>query len=117
MEHRLPYYMVYPMPLQCEDIRIERNDYEYMKSLYPQVAKKILPYVEEECERLEYKGSMIYDAYPDKVLLHLVCERVYNQMNDWEEVVEKSLVEVMVYQEIYRRRCAHRQQKRDGVDV
>ena len=40
MDYRLPYYMAYPMPLQYDDERIERYDFEYMKSMYPQTAKK-----------------------------------------------------------------------------
>ena len=32
MDYRLPYYMAYPMPLQYDDERIERYDFEYMKS-------------------------------------------------------------------------------------
>lgn len=31
MDYRLPYYMAYPMPLQYDDERIERYDFEYMK--------------------------------------------------------------------------------------
>ena len=42
MDYRLPYYMAYPMPLQYDDERIERYDFEYMKSMYPQTAKKVL---------------------------------------------------------------------------
>ena len=40
MEYRLPYYMAYPMPLQYDDERIERRDFEYMKSMYPITVKK-----------------------------------------------------------------------------
>ena len=35
MNPKLPYYMAYPMPLAYDDEKIERRDYEYMKSLYP----------------------------------------------------------------------------------
>ena len=48
MEERLPYYMVYPMPLMYDDEKKNRRDYEYMKSLYPKTAKRLLLYVEEE---------------------------------------------------------------------
>ena len=51
MEYRLPYYMAYPMPLLYDDGREERRDYEYMQSMYPNFVKRILPYVEDECER------------------------------------------------------------------
>ena len=46
MEYRLPYYMTYPMPLAYDDEKIDRRDFEYMKSMYPDLAKKILPHVE-----------------------------------------------------------------------
>ena len=39
MAVKLPYYMVYPMPLAFDDERIERRDYEYMKSMYIFVSK------------------------------------------------------------------------------
>ncbi|CUQ58247.1 Uncharacterised protein [Dorea longicatena] len=32
MNSKLPYYMAYPMPLAYDDERMERRDYEYMKS-------------------------------------------------------------------------------------
>ena len=50
MNQKLPYYMAYPMPLAYDDERVERMDLEYMKSLYPALAKRILPYIEEECD-------------------------------------------------------------------
>ena len=48
MNQKLPYYMAYQMPLAYDDERVERMDLEYMKSLYPALAKRILPYIEEE---------------------------------------------------------------------
>lgn len=38
MDTKLPYYMAYPMPLLYDDERIDRRDFEYMKSLYPETA-------------------------------------------------------------------------------
>mgnify|MGYP000643268207 len=49
MNEKLPYYMAYPMPFSFDDERIERMDLEYLKSMYPKIPKRILPYVEEEC--------------------------------------------------------------------
>lgn len=137
MDDRLPYYMAYPMPLAFDDERTERRDLEYMKSLYPDVAKRLLPYVEEECDRMEYEGSMMYDEYPDKLQLRLLCGRIYDKAkkdgvsggysayepedgveaqagmrrppkNDWL----RELIEVMVFQELYKRRCDHRRCRR-----
>ena len=76
MDQKLPYYMAYPMTLDFEDERTERMDYEYLRSMYPEIPKTILPYVEEECDRMAYENSMIYDQYPDKLQLRLMCGRI-----------------------------------------
>lgn len=78
--------MVYPMPLAYDDERIERRDYEYMKSLYPDVAKRILPYVEEECDRCDCPCSMMYDEYPDRLQLRLMCNRIYDKVCENEKM-------------------------------
>ena len=43
MENKLPYYMSYPMPLIYDDERRERMDFEYMTSMSPEAAKKLVP--------------------------------------------------------------------------
>lgn len=120
MEAKLPYYMAYPMPLLYDDERIEKWDFEYLKSLYPMTAKKVLPYVEEECDRMEYEGSMIYDEYPDQLQIHLMCGRIYDKVKDMETSEEgnqkkgwlRELIQVILFQELYRRRCDHRRCRR-----
>lgn len=126
MDYRLPYYMAYPMPLQYDDERIERRDFEYMKSMYPIAVKRILPYVEEECDRMSYEGSMIYDEYPDQLQIHLMCKRIYDKVknikakDDVEMEMQisrnddwlKDLVQIMLYQELLQRRNRHRRNRR-----
>lgn len=112
MQKKLPYYMVYPMPFVYDDGRLEERDIEYMKSLYPDAAKKLLPYVEEECDRMEYQNSMMYDGYPDKLQLRMMCSRVYDKVkkNEWmldedgEAEGLRDLLEVLVYEELMHRR-------------
>lgn len=120
MDFKLPYYMAYPMPLLYDDDKIEKRDFEYMKSLYPMTAKKILPYVEEECERMEYEGSVIYDEYPDQLQIRMMCNRIYNKVRDMEDSEEgmqkegwlKDLIQIMLFQELFQRRCNHRRFRR-----
>ena len=151
MDAKMPYYMAYPIPLSYDDERAERMDFEYMKSMYPDTAKRILPYVEEECDRMEYENSMVYDQCPDKLQLRLMCRRVYDNVRkhermffgDEEDVGLSGLdgdqetgisgtarerehdrdgrskspslrdfIEVMLYQELYKRRCDHRRRCR-----
>lgn len=132
MDNRLPYYMAYPLPLQFDDERIERRDFEYIKGMYPFAAKRLLPYVEAECDRMEYEGSMIYDEYPDQLQLRLMCGRIYDKVSDLDDVYEDALgyevqeyrsrrrnndwlqdmITVMLFQEIYKRRCDNRRCRR-----
>ena len=126
MDYRLPYYMAYPLPLQYDDERIERRDFEYMKSMYPMAVKKILPYVEEECDRMGYEGGMIYDEYPDQLQIRLMCNRIYDKVKkmkpyDDEEMEMQTtrnddwlrdLVQIMLFQELFQRRSRHRRNRR-----
>ena len=113
---KLPYYMAYPMPLVYDDERIERRDFEYMKSMYPEMAKQVLPFVEDECDRMSYAGSMIYDEYPDRLQMHLMCKRVCDKVRDDEKddnTQLEELVQVLMFHEIYKRRCDNRKQRKN----
>ena len=151
MDAKMPYYMAYPMPFSYDDERTERMDFEYMKSMYPDTAKKILPDVEEECDRMEYENSMVYDQCPDKLQLRLMSRRVYDNVRKHERMFFgdeedaglsgldgdqetgisgtdrerehgrdgrskspslRDFIEVMLYQELYKRRCDHRRRCR-----
>ncbi len=126
MNQRLPYYMVYPMPLQYDDERIERRDFDYMKSMYPMTVKKILPFVEDECDRMSYEGSMIYDEYPDQLQIRLMCNRIYDKVkkqkphDDAEMEMQisrnddglKDLIQILLFQELFQRRNRYRRNRR-----
>lgn len=133
MEHKLPYYMAYPMDLEeYGEEKKKQRDVEYMKSIYPMSAKRLLPYVEEECDRMEYEGSMIYDEYPDRLLLYLMAGRIYDRMKEGEkkeietemetqehkhkkktrEQSVMELIEILLYQELVQRRYQHRRKCR-----
>ncbi len=130
MEYKLPYYMAYPMPFEYDDERKERQDMEYMKSLYPNAVKRILPFVEDECERMEYEGSMIYDEYPDMLGIRLMCNRICERVeamdrrDDIEDELEmqqnrwnnrrdiRDIVEVLLLNELMKRRNEHRRRRR-----
>ena len=111
MDQRLPFYMVYQMPVYGDDDRMFRRDYAYMKSAYPDTAKRLLPFIEEECDRLAYDGSMMFDEYPDKLQLRLMCRRIYDKAEKDEENPGgwlMDLIQVLAFQELCQRRCEHR---------
>ena len=81
---------------------------EYLKSLYPGLAKQILPYIEEACDHLEYQCSMMYDEYPDKYMLYHICDQIKKDVTQVQERHRgylDELIQVLLYQEISRRRC------------
>lgn len=129
----MPYYMAYPMPLLYDDERMERRDVEYMQSMFPMMAKRILPYVEEELDRMAYEGSFLYDEYPDQLQIQLMSNRIYDKVKNLEGIDEeveveaeqwqprrnrssddwlKDLVQVILFQELFRRRSQHRRDRR-----
>ena len=104
MDLRLPYYMMYPIPYAFDEDKIQKRDREYLQSMYPATAKKIFPYIQEECDRQEYEGSMIYDEYPDRLSLFRIADTISTILEQEAEKVSKDLIHVLVCNEIYKRR-------------
>ena len=70
------YYERYPDQVKyLEEWEYER-DFERIKQLYPESTKRLQGFVEEECDKMEYEGSRMFDAYPDKMMLRKLCEEI-----------------------------------------
>lgn len=73
---QMPYSLMYPYPdVYMSEMETER-DLQYLQQMYPADAKRMQKKVEEECDKLEYEGSMMYDEYPDRVSMLLICDRI-----------------------------------------
>ena len=73
---QMPYPLMYPYPdLYMSEMETER-DLQYLQQMYPADAKRMQRKVEEELDKLEYEGSMMYDEYPDRVSMLLICDRI-----------------------------------------
>ena len=84
---KMPFYMSYPMQnLYLTEMEYEK-DMERMKELYPKEVKTILSYVEDECDKMEYEGSLMFDEYPDRLMLEQVAERIYRNVAGEEKNV------------------------------
>ncbi len=115
MDSRLPFYIAYESPFVWDDERLNRRDYEYMKAAYPDTAKKLLPYIEEACDQMEYNGSILYDEYPDQLQIRLMCRRIYSRVNNEDDESKKwmmELIQLMFYHEMCQRRREYRGLKR-----
>ena len=128
--NRMPFYMTYPMQnLYLTEMEYEK-DMERMRELYPREVKRILEMVEEECDKMEYEGSLMFDEYPDRFMLEQITERIAEKMRNTESANMESsqrreelppfgatirprddlysLIGVLLNHEMYRRRCRHR---------
>ena len=88
---------------------------DYMKSTYPDTAKRVLPLVEEECDRLEYSSSMIYDEYPDRLQLRFMTKRIYERAQEEGRnpgVSAFDIIQVMLCQELLLRRHERREKRK-----
>lgn len=126
---KMPFYMTYPMQnLYLTEMEYEK-DMERMKELYPREVKTILEYVEDECDKMEYEGSLMFDEYPDRLMLERVVDSIYYMVADADDAdVEaeqyrgrrpsgrddylRELIGVILNNEMYRRRCRHRRCRR-----
>ena len=103
-EQYFPFYAAYSNPLLYDGERMQEQEFNLMKSYYPQTVQRIQ-------EKIEDEGSRLYDEYPDKYMLyHLSCkikEDLQPEMDSQaiRESFLDELVQVMLYQEISRRRC------------
>lgn len=76
--NKMPFYMAYPMQnVFLEEMEYER-DMQKLKDLYPKEVKSIQALVEEECDKMEYEGSLMFDEYPDKLMLRQIVNRIYD---------------------------------------
>ena len=67
------------------------KDVDYMKSLYSRTLKTIQKEVNEECDKLEYSGSFMFDTFPDQVHLGTVIDTIYNRLQNmnWDLQAEQ----------------------------
>ena len=115
-EQPIPFYMAHPFLLPLDQEQAQEKDLQVMRSFYSRRAAKIQEKVDRECDRMEYDGSMMFDEYPDRLMLEMLCRKIYRELNpdhiDEEgrlQVEERyfHLIQVMLMQEMYRRRCRH----------
>ena len=109
-----PFYTSYANPLLYRGEKEQEEEFFLMKSYYPDTARKIQEKVEEECDLQDYEGSRLYDECPDRFMLYHICSQVKEEMSSDISAQEipggflDDLIEVLVYQEISRRRCRRR---------
>ena len=113
-EQYFPFYAAYSNPLLYDGERMQEQEFNLMKSYYPETARKIQEKVEEECQLMDYEGSRLYDEHPDKFMMHRLYRQIRSRVDGEmaaQEIPEEfldELIQVLLYQEISRRRCRRR---------
>lgn len=132
----IPFYMTYPMQnMYLTEMEYEK-DLDRMKSYYPAETKAVMKLVEDRLDELEYEGSRIYDEEPDRLMIQMEIDRLYekirgnggkvqSQQPSYFDMVPMalsgrdcrddwlcSMVGVLFGTELYRRRCRHRRCRR-----
>ncbi len=83
------------------------NDYFYMQSITPYGMSDITKHIIDECDRLEYDGSFMFDEYPDKNQMLAVTKRIAKNCSSdksMENVIFQALANEMIHRR-RRRRC------------
>ena len=90
------------------------RDKKIIYNMYPESAKRLTPYVEEACDRMEYEGGIIYDEYPDQLVMRLKCREICKQVQGEgnAEDVMMDICQILLYHEMYLRRCKRREQRK-----
>lgn len=117
-EHKiLPFYMTYPL-IQEEDNSEVWKDVEYLQQMYPVGAKIIQNEINKVINLYDYRGSLIYDEFPDRFLLYKLGNEVleslkrnrdmymdnkqYQILLEWDGIEE--FIMVLLFYEILKRR-------------
>lgn len=100
-----------PERFMVDDALIEK-DYDYMRRMTPNSARKLAEMIEDSCDRLEYEGSFLYDECPDKTTLLDMTDRIYNNLASREAPTLKDFIQTMLCDEILYRRCRYYRKKK-----
>lgn len=100
------------------DYMNNNRDSAYLVEMYPRESKILRSYVEEALDMEDYRGSFIYDEYPDKFLFLRMVKKIAGRYqksatgNDGCDECKKQwimeLIQVILANEIYRRRNRRR---------
>ena len=86
----LPFDGIYPekesgMFVFPENDAQHERDKVRIQNMYPEAAKRLAPYVEEACDRMEHEGGILYDEYPDQLMLRRACREICRQVQKEED--------------------------------
>ncbi len=79
--NKMPFYMAYPMQTVYMEEMDYARDMQKLKDMYPKEVREIQDMVEEECDKMEYDGSLMFDETPDRLMLRQITDRIYDAVS------------------------------------
>lgn len=97
-QHRIiPFYEAYHIPaypmqgympfIMAQDDTAEQ-DLQYLQEIFPEASRRYARKISDVVDRLDYKGSMIYDEFPDRMRIQRLAEEIV-AMIEKEEAEKK----------------------------
>lgn len=90
----------------------DERDWQKIREIYPEAARLFLADIEDVCDSMEYEGSMMFDGMPDKMRVRRMAEQIRAKGKDRcpakETEDQNDLIQVLLCQEMFRRRCRRR---------
>ena len=68
--------------------------------------------MEEEFDKMEYEGSLMFDEYPDRLMLRQICKRIRDKAGLGENREDMDAPEILLFHEMFYRRCRYRRCRR-----
>lgn len=110
--YRYPYYADMMMQMNEEQAM---QDFDYLQQMYPEDVRKYQKKIADILDKIDYRDSLIYDDYPDKLALRQLANQVIAgiKQDDTEQDTNKwnyieDLLYVLLCYEIFRRRHRRR---------
>lgn len=95
----------------------ESRDIIYLRRMYPDMMRQIQSIVDDECDKMEYDGSFMYDEYPDRLMIdnlnNHICKRVHRECNDCDTYHDKGIVHDVVSVILCNEMCRRRNRRRN----
>ena len=100
------------------------RDSEYLKAMYPKDMRRIQSEIEDQCDKLEYDGSLMFDEYPDMLLVRKICKDIRANVWDEDNAIEgldrkpygdkttlEDIIKILLLNEMFKRRCRRRNRR------
>lgn len=104
--HMQPYPMPYMppyainmngyLPLYMAQETDMREDLQYLQEMFPETARRYAAKIASVVDRLDYKGSMIYDEYPDRIRLQRLAHDITMMIEKEEAEAAQSGMEMQI---------------------